>query len=163
MGRRLDELPERDNPEYRFITKKMFSIEENTGGFISIERFNGYNYGIRKSDMEATLSSAKPGVMMPGYCALDLKRKYADVCIVFVSVPGVDHQNCLFSPVAEACLRKRMTKRGDPIDKIEARISQARRIIEIDRLPLISDFIVVKNDEGGGDALNRIERLLNLS
>jgi len=160
---RPDELSPERNPEYNFVSQSWFEALTRTNCFVAVELFNGYAYGVRKSDLEVVFSNHRPGIMMPGYCAIDIKKQYPEqTLLAFLSVPGIDYENCVILPKGEQCLRARMTKRGDDSDKLETRIQLARQIIEKDRLHLQADHILVKDDEGGSDAIAAIKNLLGI-
>jgi guanylate kinase len=151
-------------PDYCFIDPRWFKALKTNGCFFATEDFHSYSYGIRSSDINLILSNCLPGVIMPGYCIVDLKKSFPkQVETIFITVPGIDLAKSIFLPEGKKILSNRMKERGDDEASIEARLDLASQIIEKDRLHLLADHIVIKDDqEGEESALLAVQRIVGL-
>lgn len=143
-GIREDELPTEINPEYSFESRTWFKVLERNNAFASVENLGNYNYAVRQDDLLKIFNDGCPGLIMSGYCGLDIQKQYPDkVRSIFLAVPGINFQECFIMPQAIKDLTQRLRQRGDSQDKIQQRLELAKKIIQIDKVHLKSDCILI--------------------
>lgn len=143
-GVRQDELSTEENPEYSFQSKRWFKVLQRNGAFAAIENLGNYHYAVREDDIQRVCNDGCPGIVMAGYCGLDIQKKYPkNVFSIFLSVPKVDFGKSILTSESEQDLILRMQQRGDSEERIRSRINLARKIIEVDKVHKNSDLVIL--------------------
>jgi guanylate kinase len=117
------------NDSYTFTDRRSFEDRIETGGFLEWTDFLGNYYG-------TPVPEPVPGrdivleIEVDG--ATQVKRRFADAVLIFVLPPSREEQ------------QRRLRGRGDPEDKVDARLQKA-----VDEEPIglaIADYVVVNDD-----------------
>lgn len=126
-----DRRPGEREDAYRFTSREAFLAHRDSGGFLEWTEFLGNFYGSPLPDPEAERDLVLE-IEVDG--ARQVKSRYPESLLIFVLPPSRDEQ------------RRRLIGRGDPDDKVQARLRKAEEEEPVGRS--LADHIVV-NDELG--------------
>ena len=158
---RPDELPPDENPEYCFESRKWFKFHLRSKAFASVENLGNYHYAVREDDIKRVLGDGQPGIVMAGYCGLELQDKFLGrVETIFLTVPGIDLQKSHILPNGATDLALRMRSRGDSEIRVKERLELAQRIIEVDKVHLRSSHIIVNEIEKLESTVKNVRKII---
>ncbi|MEN9804319.1 MAG: guanylate kinase [Actinomycetota bacterium] len=124
-----DRRPGEREDAYVFTTRDAFEAHRDAGGFLEWTEFLGNYYGSPRPDP----GSARDLVLeieVDG--ASQVKSQFPESILIFVLPPSRDEQ------------RRRLIGRGDPADKVQARLRKAEEEEPIGRS--LADHLVVNDD-----------------
>lgn len=124
-----DRRPGEREDAYRFTSREAFLAHRDSGGFLEWTEFLGNFYGSPLPDPQAERDLVLE-IEVDG--ARQVKARFPESLLIFVLPPSRDEQ------------RRRLIGRGDPDDKVQARLRKAEEEEPIGRS--LADHIVV-NDE----------------
>ena len=138
-----DRRPGEREDAYVFTTRDAFEAHRDAGGFLEWTEFLGNYYGSPRPDPGAARDLVLE-IEVDG--ASQVKAQYPESVLIFVLPPSRDEQ------------RRRLIGRGDPDDKVQARLRKAEEEEPIGRL--LADHVVVNDDltRTVDDMLGIIER-----
>jgi guanylate kinase len=117
---------------YVFTSTEAFERHANQGGFLEWTEFLGNYYGTPRPEQLDHLSGADIVLEIELDGAQQVKRQYPEAVLIFVLPPSRDEQE------------RRLRGRGDPGDKILARLRKAEQEEPIGKLE--ADYVVVNDD-----------------
>jgi guanylate kinase len=124
--------PGEDAAAYNFVTFDEFEDRITAGGFLEWTEFLGNYYGTPRPDMIGRDDSPDIVLEIEVDGAQQVKQHYPEAVLIFVLPPSREEQE------------RRLRGRGDPDDKVHARLRKAEKEEPIGRA--IADYTVV-NDE----------------
>jgi guanylate kinase len=117
---------------YVFTSTEEFERHADAGGFLEWTEFLGNYYGTPRPQQLDDLNSADIVLEIELDGAQQVKRQYPEAVLIFVLPPSRDEQE------------RRLRGRGDPGDKVLARLRKAEHEEPIGRLE--ADYVVVNDD-----------------
>ncbi len=124
-----EQRPGESNEAYVFVSRDEFLAHRDAGGFLEWTEFLGNFYGTPQPDSSATRDLVLE-IEVDG--AQQVKSRFQDSFLIFVLPPSRDEQ------------RRRLIGRGDPDDKVQARLRKADDEEPIGRS--LADHVVVNDD-----------------
>lgn len=124
-----DRRPGEREDAYVFTTRDAFEAHRDAGGFLEWTEFLGNYYGSPRPDPGAARDLVLE-IEVDG--ASQVKAQYPESVLIFVLPPSRDEQ------------RRRLIGRGDPDDKVQARLRKAEEEEPIGRS--LADHLVVNDD-----------------
>lgn len=124
-----EQRPGESNEAYVFVSRDEFLAHRDAGGFLEWTEFLGNFYGTPQPDSSATRDLVLE-IEVDG--AQQVKSRFPDSFLIFVLPPSRDEQ------------RRRLIGRGDPDDKVQARLRKADDEEPIGRS--LADHVVVNDD-----------------
>lgn len=124
-----DRRPGEREDAYVFTTRDAFEAHREAGGFLEWTEFLGNYYGSPRPDPGAARDLVLE-IEVDG--ASQVKAQYPESILIFVLPPSRDEQ------------RRRLIGRGDPDDKVQARLRKAEEEEPIGRS--LADHLVVNDD-----------------
>lgn len=124
-----DRRPGEREDAYVFTTRDAFEAHRDAGGFLEWTEFLGNYYGSPRPDPGAARDLVLE-IEVDG--ASQVKAQYPESILIFVLPPSRDEQ------------RRRLIGRGDPDDKVQARLRKAEEEEPIGRS--LADHLVVNDD-----------------
>jgi guanylate kinase len=124
-----DRRPGEREDAYVFTTRDAFEAHRDAGGFLEWTEFLGNYYGSPRPDPAAARDLVLE-IEVDG--ASQVKAQYPESILIFVLPPSRDEQ------------RRRLIGRGDPDDKVLARLRKAEEEEPIGRS--LADHLVVNDD-----------------
>ena len=124
--------PGEDPQAYEFVSFDDFESRITAGGFLEWTEFLGNYYGTPRPDMLDVVDAPDIVLEIEVDGAQQVKEQYPETVLIFVLPPSREEQE------------RRLRGRGDPDDKVHARLRKAEKEEPIGRE--IADYTVV-NDE----------------
>ena len=124
-----EQRPGESNDAYVFVTRDEFVAHRDADGFLEWTEFLGNFYGTPQPDPSATRDLVLE-IEVDG--AQQVKSRFPDSILIFVLPPSRDEQ------------RRRLIGRGDPDDKVLARLRKAEDEEPVGRS--LADHVVVNDD-----------------
>ncbi|NNE12594.1 MAG: guanylate kinase [Ilumatobacter sp.] len=138
-----DQRPGEADDAYVFTTADAFERRITDGGFLEWTEFLGNYYGTPRPEQPDGAGAPDLVLEIELDGAQQVKRQYPEAVLIFVLPPSREEQE------------RRLKKRGDPGDKVQARLRKAELEEQIGREQ--ADYVVVNDDvERSVDEMMRI-------
>ena len=124
-----DQRPGERDDAYVFVSRDEFLHRRDADGFLEWTEFLGNFYGSPQPDPSSPLDLVLE-IEVDG--ARQVKSRFPDSILIFVLPPSRDEQ------------RRRLVGRGDPDDKVQARLRKAEEEEPVGRA--LADHVVVNDD-----------------
>ncbi len=138
--------PGESDDAYVFVSSEAFEQRISDGGFLEWTEFLGNYYGTPRPDQIDDGDTGDIVLEIEVDGAQQVKQQYPEAVLIFVVPPSREEQE------------RRLRGRGDPEDKVHARLRKAEKEEPIGRS--IADYIVVNDDldRTVGEMMSIIER-----
>ena len=114
---------------YHFTNRELFLAHVEDDGFLEWVEFLDYLQG---TPVPAPPTGHDVVLEIDVYGALQVKRRYPDALLVFIDAPSRAHQE------------ERLRRRGDPDDKVAARLAKADEEVRVARS--LGSVVVINDD-----------------